>query len=272
MFWIVFEFNPNYGLYVAYMRHLVQIFMKYNNSYRLSIIVALILSLPVFLSASAFALTLTSTSTQTAATGQPVNQSEVKPIDKVLFIGDSMTGWMSERFNAYGVVNGFDVATIVWDGSTIKKWSNVANLAKYINQQNPDVVFISLGMNELFEPNPSKTLESAVNKILAAVGNRDVVWIGPPSWPGHNKGKVLDDWLADKLGDGRYFSTFTLDLPRQSKTNPHPTRAGIIKWIDQVVDWIPGHTNLNFESLNRPVSNAMSRGKSFVYKRMKESL
>lgn len=28
-------------------------------------------------------------------------------IKKVLFIGDSMTGWMAERLNAYGRANGF---------------------------------------------------------------------------------------------------------------------------------------------------------------------
>ncbi len=49
-------------------------------------------------------------------------------VKNVLIIGDSMTGWMAERLNAYGQINGFDVATIVWDGSTISKWADSPNL------------------------------------------------------------------------------------------------------------------------------------------------
>lgn len=195
-----------------------------------------------------------------------------KPIGKVLFIGDSMTGWMAERLNAYGTINGFDVATIVWDGSTIKKWAASPGLSKIISAQHPDAIFISLGMNELFEPNPEKNLGAQVDKILNAAGDVPVLWIGPPSWPGHKKGAVMDEWLAGKLGDGHYYSSFSLDLPRQSKTNPHPTRGGIISWIDGVVDWIPGHTGLHFKSLDNPSATAMSRGKTFIYKRMKERL
>ena len=49
----------------------------------------------------------------------PANAEEEKHdagkdgVRNVLFIGDSMTGWLSERLNAYGRLNGFDVSTIV---------------------------------------------------------------------------------------------------------------------------------------------------------------
>ncbi len=199
--------------------------------------------------------------------------SKEKPIRKVLFIGDSMTGWMAERLNAYGEANGFEVATIVWDGSTIKKWGAQSNLKQIIDKQNPDAVFISLGLNELFIPNPESALTSPTDKILSAVGNRPLLWIGPPSWIGQqNKGHKLDNWLGDKLGEGRYFSSLKMDLPRQGKNNQHPTRDGIIKWMDEVVRWIPNNTGLNFKSLDKPGDKAMSRGKVFIYKRMKETL
>lgn len=200
------------------------------------------------------------------------NAAEEQSIEKVLFIGDSMTGWMAERLNAYGEKNGFEVATVVWDGSTIRKWGGQKNLATRIRDIAPDAIFISLGLNELFETNPENRLSASLESILRAVGDIPCLWIGPPSWPGRSEGGVLNGWLAEKLGEGHYFRSDALDLQRQSKTNPHPSRSGIIKWIDAVVEWIPEHTDLKFNRLERPDPSAMSRGKVFIYKRMQENL
>lgn len=193
-------------------------------------------------------------------------------IRKVLFIGDSMTGWMAERLNSYGEINDFEVATIVWDGSTIKKWGSSPKLQGIISEQNPDAIFVSLGMNELFEANPEKNLESPVENLKNAFGGIPFLWIGPPSWPGHSEGETLNDWLESELGARNYFSSFDLDIPRQSKSNPHPDKDGISVWIDKVVEWIPENTDLKFKSLDTPPQGAMSRGQIFIYKRMKESL
>ena len=81
-------------------------------------------------------------------------------VRKILFLGDSMTGWMAERLNAYGAINDFEVATIVWDGSTIAKWANSPRLKEIISQQKPDAIIVSLGMNEMLERNPQRRLES----------------------------------------------------------------------------------------------------------------
>lgn len=196
-----------------------------------------------------------------------------EPIRKVLFIGDSMTGWMAERLNAYGQKNGFEVATYTWDGSTIKKWASSPRLSQIIKEQKPDAVFVSLGMNDMFQTQPQAALGSYVQKIKNAVGDADLLWIGPPSWPGKNLGEPFNKWMAQTLGN-KFYRSFDLTLPRQSKTNPHPTRDGIIKWMDQVIEWIPANTDLNFPGLVKPTSaeRQMQRGKTFVYKRMRESL
>lgn len=191
--------------------------------------------------------------------------------DKVLFIGDSMTGWLAERLNAYGEKNGFEVATVVWDGSTINKWGNTPKLAKIVKEQDPDVVFISLGMNELFENNPSR-FKDEIDNIRAAIGNRKIVWVGPPTWPGYDKGKVLNDWLENELGESSFFRSSGLKLPRQSAKNPHPTRQGMVEWMDAIVKWLPEHSDANLNLEHKPEGAHMSRGKTFIYKRMKESL
>lgn len=195
-----------------------------------------------------------------------------RPVKKVLFIGDSMTGWLSERLNAYGEENDFEVSTVVWDGSTITKWGNSSKLSTIVNEQDPDAVFISLGMNELFESRPEQKLKTAVENIKSAAGTRPILWVGPPSWPGHDKGKVLNDWLESELGEDSFFRSSDLELPRQSAKNPHPTRAGMVEWMDSVVTWMPDHAAVVLPGISKPEGAKMSRGKSFVYKRMKETL
>lgn len=223
--------------------------------YKISILITLLsVLLPVWARAQ-----------ESAADDRPVAR-------KILFLGDSMTGWLSERLNAYGKENGFEVATVVWDGSTIKKWGSSPRLTSVITRQDPDAIFISLGMNELFEANPESQLRSRFDVIVGAAGDIPVIWIGPPSWPGHNKGETLNKWLADNLGEGHFYRSFDLTLPRQSKTNPHPTREGMIKWMDSAVEWIQKEGAVRLPGIRKPAGEQMSRGKTFIYKRMKESL
>lgn len=200
-------------------------------------------------------------------------QNTEKPmVKKVLMIGDSMTGWLAERLGAYGKENGFEVATVIWDGSTINKWGKTPKLTSLIQQQKPDAVFISLGMNDLFETNPSARLGNSLEAIKGAVGDAQIIWVGPPSWPGYNKGEVLNSWLSQQLGDDHFFRSFDLKLPRQSAKNPHPTRAGMITWMDEVVNWVKDKSAIRFPGYNKPTGEQMSRGKTFIYKRMKETL
>lgn len=191
---------------------------------------------------------------------------------KILFIGDSMTGWLAERLGAYGKQNGFDVATVVWDGSTIKKWGAAPRLSSIVSTQKPDAIFVSLGMNDLFEANPGAKFKTSIDAIKGVAGDTPIIWVGPPSWPGHAKGEVMNSWLADQLGPGHYFRSFDLELPRQSKSNPHPTRAGMITWMDEVVKWVEAHGAVALPGYHKPTGEQMSRGKTFIYKRMRESL
>lgn len=191
---------------------------------------------------------------------------------KILVLGDSMTGWMGERLNSYGKANGFEVATIVWDGSTIKKWGASAAKAKsYIDEIDPDAVIICLGLNECAERNPETQLSKPLKEILDAVGDRELLWVGPPSWPGKDYGEPFNSWLDGKLGKGRYFNSHSLKLPRQSATNPHPSREGMNEWTDAVVEWIPSNATFTLPGYSAPTT-APSRGQTFIYRKMKDSL
>ena len=206
-----------------------------------------------------------SVNAQSAGNSRPVAK-------KILFIGDSMTGWLAERLGAYGKQNGFDVATVVWDGSTIKKWGSAPRFSSLVAEQKPDAIFISLGMNDLFETNPGAKYKSTLDAIKGVADKVPIIWVGPPSWPGHNKGEVMNNWLAEQLGPGHFFRSFDLKLPRQSASNPHPTKAGMMTWMDNVVKWIEDNGAISLPGYAKPVREQMSRGKTFIYKRMKERL
>lgn len=198
-----------------------------------------------------------------------------KPIaKKIFFFGDSTTGWMAERLQAYGEKNGFEVATLIWDGATMKKYGqNSEKLKKYIASAHPDAVFISLGMNEMATPNPASQLSGSFSKLKSAIGGVPIIWVGPCSWPGKPKwGPELDKWLLSELGAGHYYSSLGLTLPRQSSTNPHPTRSGINKWMDGLVDWLEsGKGAVTLPGYESP-SKEFSRPKAYTYRKMNAAL
>ncbi len=199
-------------------------------------------------------------------------------VRKVLVIGDSMSGWIGERFGAYGHANHFEVATVCWDGSTLRKWGKAASinrLKSIIAQQKPDAIIVSLGLNELLEPNPEKSLSGAMQRLKRAFGDIPVIWIGPPYWPGKTKqgaANKLDTWLKNQMGPGHYYCSLGETIERQSKTNPHPTRKATIKWIDNVIDWMQRSGAVKLPSANRPTGQQMRRGKTFIYRTIRQSL
>ncbi len=84
-----------------------------------------------------------------------------------------MTGLLSERVNGYGEQNGFEMSTVVGTGRLSRR-GKFSKLAFMVEEDDPDAVFISLGMNELFEAQPDRKLKSAVEGILSAVGTRTI--------------------------------------------------------------------------------------------------
>lgn len=196
-----------------------------------------------------------------------------KPVVKKIFIfGDSMTGWMADRLEAYGQKNGFQVEALTWDGATIKKYANnSAALSRYIKKANPDAVFVCLGMNEMGTRDPERTVGASYTKLMKAIGDIPVIWIGPCTWPSKpaNYGSGLNKWLQKKLGASHYYDSMKLKLARQSSTNPHPTRAGINTWITDVVKWIEaGNAAIQLSGYSAPTKDYV-RPKAFTYRRMK---
>lgn len=195
------------------------------------------------------------------------------PVKRVLFIGDSMTGWLAERMEAYGELNGFAVSTVIWDGSTLPKWTKTGKIPSFMATYKPDVVFICLGLNEMLVRDPAARMAAPLATLRRQLGQTPMVWIGPPSWPGKSDGAIFNRWMASHLpAPAFYFNSSRLQLPRQSKTNPHPTRSGCAAWMDAVMKWLPS-TSLQFPAnIITPPTGEMKRGKNYIYRRMKQAL
>lgn len=189
---------------------------------------------------------------------------------KILVFGDSMTGWLAERINAYAVHNGYTVETIVWDGATISKYANSDGLAKFIRDHDPDGVVVCLGMNEMLGKNFNNRLKPSLDKLLKVIGDRDLLWVGPPAWPGRGDGREFNDFMLGQLGSERYVTTNRLSLPRQSAGNPHPSRAGMNMMADEVMNFSKTHSALPVSVNVIPGPSETSKSKVYIYKRMKE--
>ena len=184
-----------------------------------------------------------------------------------------MTGWLSERLEAYGALNGFEVSTVIWDGSTLTKWVNPGKIPGFIAQYKPDVVFVCLGLNELLVKNPGTRMAAPLEKLEKQLGDVPMVWVGPPTWPGKGDGAAFNQWMGAHMpADGHYFNSQSQQLARQSATNPHPTRPACAKWMDAVVKWLPS-TGLGFPAqFKAPAAGEMKRSKNYIYRRMKQTL
>lgn len=207
---------------------------------------------------------------QTAKHTSKQATNKAKPtVKKVLFLGDSMTGWLAERMAAWGEANGFEVAVVVWDGATVGKMANSEGLKKLLAEEKPDATFISLGMNNYSSKDQEAFCGNDFRKLIALLGNGKLLWIGPPSWPKHTD--TFTPWISKKLKPGYFFDSSNLELPRQSASNPHPTREGMNKWIDAIVEWMPGNSKIAMPKNMTPPAKATVRPKTYIYKRMKES-
>lgn len=155
-------------------------------------------------------------------------------VKSVLIFGDSMTILVANRLAAYGEKNGYEVASVTWDGSSSISWSSCDTLENYIARYHPDFIFVTLGSNELFLKN-FNSRKPYVEKLVEKMGDIPFVWIGPPNW---KEDVGFNAMMRSVLPRGTYFDSNGLDLPR-GKDHIHPTPKGGIAWTDSIMRWMP---------------------------------
>lgn len=151
---------------------------------------------------------------------------------KVLVAGDSMVGGnfglaaaLEPKFKAEG-------AKLV---HFTKVSETVASFDKHMTEllayHDPDILFITLGSNDVTVPFPQAYLPN-IQSIAKKVGKRECWWIGPPTWKPDSGIVAL---IRDNAAPCKFFDSSNLKLERTTD-GIHPTTVGAGQWADKL--WV----------------------------------
>jgi hypothetical protein len=151
---------------------------------------------------------------------------------RVLLVGDSMAAGlqpsMQQRVEAAG---GLFFAE-PWQSSTIIGWDGTGRLREMLERYQPDIVFISLGSNELEARRPEQRAP-LIRRMVEAIGPRPAYWIGPPSW---KPDKGLLRVIEENFQPTHFYNASNLNVPRQ-RDGKHPTLDGFSEWTRLIWNW-----------------------------------
>jgi hypothetical protein len=148
---------------------------------------------------------------------------------RVLHVGDSMAPLVGNYLRPIFARSGRNYWIEAVMSSSTLDWAGKRLLQDAMYRYDPELILISLGSNELFDPKPERRA-GAVRQIVEDTRGRPCVWIGPPLWkPDAGFVKVL----KNNLGHCRYFDSSKLDLPRM-EDGRHPSWNGGWHWASAV--------------------------------------
>ena len=152
---------------------------------------------------------------------------------RILIIGDSMLDGLLPRLADYAVENDHSLNAVIWYGSRTIDWARGSRLNDALRDYRPTLVIAVIGSNELTARDIEKRAGS-VQQILKLIGERKLVWVGPPNW---RVDTGIGALLAREVGEKRYFRSLELSFERK-RDGIHPTLASSQKWLDAIAAWI----------------------------------
>lgn len=141
------------------------------------------------------------------------------------------------RMADYCLENGHRLFPAVWYGSTIEKWAYddpEDKLDQLIAQLQPTAVVAVLGSSELRAREVSSH-RPFVERIVHKVGDRRLLWIGPPNW---REDTGINALIAEVVGTDRFFASCHLALERRGD-GIHPSEGGGVEWVEAFARWVP---------------------------------
>jgi hypothetical protein len=105
-------------------------------------------------------------------------------------------------------------------------------LSDALRDYRPTFVIVVVGSSELTTRDVEKRA-SAVEAMLKAVGERKLIWVGPPNW---RTDTGIGALLEREVGTERYFRSADLSFER-NRDGVHPTLASAKRWMDAIADW-----------------------------------
>lgn len=170
------------------------------------------------------------TSISAVPSAAPPPRIPVGPGARVLVLGDSMAdAGFSQRLAEKVKARGGTLESDAWTSASTTTWSRGDRLDKLIARVKPTAIFVVLGANEVFIPNPD-VLAPNVRAIVGKVSAQPCVWVTPPLWKGETGIVAVEKAHAAPC---RFFDSSNLAIARR-KDGIHPTDKGGADWADAV--------------------------------------
>ena len=148
----------------------------------------------------------------------------------VLHIGDSMVGGtfgLTKALEKKLTAAGAKLVRHTQVNETLISFDRGTTLKDQLRAHDPDVVLITLGMNDALVPHP-EVFAKNIQNIVHRVGDRECWWLGPPK--GQSPSGLVKV-LEDNVGSCHFFDASNLELERTSD-GIHPTNEGGATWAD----------------------------------------
>lgn len=106
------------------------------------------------------------------------------------------------------------------------------HLQKMLEKNDPDLVIITLGANDVFVPSPSR-LAKNVQSIVKKLDGRRCFWMGPPLW---KKDTGVVDVIRQNCAPCVFYDSSNLRLGRLAD-GIHPNEKGAHDWAEAFWDF-----------------------------------
>lgn len=172
----------------------------------------------------------------------PVAASPAPPLPAgttVLHVGDSFAGALGVELNRRLRAAGIHAILEYQTATYIPTWASGKDLEKFLDHYRPDLVLVTLGANELEITDPESRAPT-VRRLVAHLGGRPCVWVGPSLWPGARP--ELLAVIRANVAPCAYLDSEAIvpGLPR-ARDHIHPSTPARAVWADAVVDWLTRH-------------------------------
>ncbi len=171
--------------------------------------------------------------------GGPAPGPELPKGTTVLHIGDSFAGALGIELNKVFEQAGVRSVLRFETSTYIPTWAYDKKLGQYLSQHKPDLVLVSLGANELQNPEPDKRIP-LIHRLVERLGSRSCVWIAPVLWQGAPS-RLLEVIRANAapciyLDSNAFF----VHMPR-ARDKIHPSMDARPDWAQVIARWLAYH-------------------------------